>query len=297
MSDIIHLNQHFLRDDVIPRRMIELAELERSDMVWEIGPGTGVITRNLVQYSRRVTAIEIDEQFRPALDDLVSSNPNLVVEYGDALERRLPRFNKLIANIPFNITEQLILKLIGHAFDRAVLLVGENYAAHFKGEPNLSTRSAILTAAFFDVTYNGEVGAEYLDPPPAAQCALISLEPKKKKDLPTIALYLARALWERRTKSLSVALQDGIYEYVTAQGGNHESGREKRIYRRLEENGYSLQTRVDTIPGTVFVSLYNDLSRIKKSDMFGGHKPRGGARSWQHTYAAYLPLRHPKDRK
>ncbi len=297
MSDVIRYNQHFLRDDTIPRYMIELAELEWSDMTLEIGPGTGVITRNLVQHSRRVSAIEIDEQFRPTLDELVRDNSNLVVEYGNALERRLPRFNKLIANIPFNITEQLILKLIDYTFDRAVLLVGENYAAHFKGEPDLSTRSAILTTAFFDVIHDREIGTEYLDPPPATPCALISLEPKKKKDLPTIALYLARALWERRTKPLSVALRDGIRDYVAAHGGHMESGREKRIYHCLGEDGYALQARVDALPGTTFVSLYEHLGRIKKSDLFGGHKPRGGARSWQNEYAAYLPPLDRKDRK
>jgi len=65
------LGQHFLCDPVALRRIVEAAEISPDDLVLEVGPGVGVLTRELVRAGGRVTAVELDRALRPALLDVL----------------------------------------------------------------------------------------------------------------------------------------------------------------------------------------------------------------------------------
>ena len=100
--------QHFLVDpnllDVIGR----LAELGPEDVVLEVGPGQGVLTRYLAQRVRQVHAIEIDPALEPGLRDL---GGNVDVVFGDALDVDLPQdATKLVANLPYNVATPLLVE-------------------------------------------------------------------------------------------------------------------------------------------------------------------------------------------
>ena len=85
-----------------------LAELVPDDVVLEIGPGEGVLTRYLAERVRRVHAVEIDRALEPALDDLPE---NVDVVFGDALRLDLPQdATKLVANLPYNVATPLVVE-------------------------------------------------------------------------------------------------------------------------------------------------------------------------------------------
>lgn len=98
--------QHFLRDPNILAVIGRLAELGPQDVVLEVGPGQGVLTRYLAERVRWVHAIEIDRTLEPELRDL---RANVDVVFGDALQVELPQdATKLVANLPYNIATPLI---------------------------------------------------------------------------------------------------------------------------------------------------------------------------------------------
>jgi 16S rRNA (adenine1518-N6/adenine1519-N6)-dimethyltransferase len=100
--------QHFLVDRNILEVIGRLAELAPGDIVLEIGPGQGVLTRYLAERVRRVHAVEIDRALEPALSDL-PANVDLV--FGDALRLELPRdATKLVANLPYNVATPLVVE-------------------------------------------------------------------------------------------------------------------------------------------------------------------------------------------
>jgi 16S rRNA (adenine1518-N6/adenine1519-N6)-dimethyltransferase len=100
--------QHFLRDPNILDVIGRLAELGPDDVVLEIGPGQGVLTRYLAQRVRRVQAVEIDRALEPALGDLAD---NVDVVFGDALQVELPQdATKLVANLPYNVATPLVVE-------------------------------------------------------------------------------------------------------------------------------------------------------------------------------------------
>ena len=100
--------QHFLADANILGVIERLAELSPDDVVLEIGPGEGVLTRYLAERVAHVHAVEIDRDLEPELRDLPQ---NVDVVFGDALQLDLPAdATKLVANLPYNVATPLIVE-------------------------------------------------------------------------------------------------------------------------------------------------------------------------------------------
>jgi 16S rRNA (adenine1518-N6/adenine1519-N6)-dimethyltransferase len=103
------LGQHFLVDENILGVIGRLAELDASDVVLEIGPGLGVLTRYLAERVARVHAVEIDASLEPRLREI-----DVVLHMGDALQLDLaalaPDATKLVANLPYNVATPLLVE-------------------------------------------------------------------------------------------------------------------------------------------------------------------------------------------
>jgi 16S rRNA (adenine1518-N6/adenine1519-N6)-dimethyltransferase len=102
------LGQHFLVDENILGVIGRLAELAPGDVVLEIGPGLGVLTRYLAERVAHVHAIEVDASLEPHLRDIKA---NVDVVYADALRTDLPGdATKLVSNLPYNIATPLLVE-------------------------------------------------------------------------------------------------------------------------------------------------------------------------------------------
>jgi 16S rRNA (adenine1518-N6/adenine1519-N6)-dimethyltransferase len=105
------LGQHFLVDENILGVIGRLAELRSSDVVLEIGPGLGVLTRYLAERVERVHAVEVDRSLEPYLHDL---GAHVALHFGDALQLDLaalaPDATKLVANLPYNVATPLLVE-------------------------------------------------------------------------------------------------------------------------------------------------------------------------------------------
>ncbi len=98
--------QHFLVDENILGVIGRLAALAPDDVVLEIGPGHGVLTRYLAERVRQVHAVEIDRELEPMLREL---GDNVDVVFGDALHIDLPQdATKLVSNLPYNVATPIV---------------------------------------------------------------------------------------------------------------------------------------------------------------------------------------------
>lgn len=97
--------------------MLEKAALRPTDVVLEIGPGTGNMTIKMLEKAKKVVACEIDSRMIAELQKRVQGTiyqSKLQIVYGDVLKSDLPFFDLCVANIPYQISSPLVFKLLSH---------------------------------------------------------------------------------------------------------------------------------------------------------------------------------------
>ena len=119
------LGQHFLMDRDTTMRIASYAELKPEDRVLEIGPGPGNLTEALASRAARVYAVEIDPDLAAELSGRFS---NVQVIEGDALKVELPDYNKIVSNLPYQISSRITYRLLSRPFETAVLMYQWEFA-------------------------------------------------------------------------------------------------------------------------------------------------------------------------
>src|SRR3990172_6021970 len=132
-------NQHLLIDKKIIESLILTAEVKKTDTVLEIGPGTGNITEPLAKLAKKVIAVEIDDRFKESLEKMPE---NVQVVFQDVLDylKQPGEFNKVIANLPFNLCEPLMHHLIeAEDVELSALITSVSFAKKAKVNPVFSS--------------------------------------------------------------------------------------------------------------------------------------------------------------
>ena len=113
------LGQHFLVDENILGVIERLSDLHSTDVVLEIGPGLGILTRRLAERARFVHAIELDRSLEAELRAALSDHANVRLVWGDALKLAIEDLEpvpiKLVANLPYNVATPLVVDSLEHA--------------------------------------------------------------------------------------------------------------------------------------------------------------------------------------
>lgn len=149
----IFYSQNYLKDARLVDALIEKSSINGSDVVYEIGPGKGIITGQLARYCKQVVAVEKDPRLVALLIQKFAQEPGVIIREGDFLQYRLPcKPYKVFANIPFNITSAIVTKLTSanHPPEDAYLTMQEEAASIYLGRPFESLR-AVLLKPWFDV--------------------------------------------------------------------------------------------------------------------------------------------------
>jgi 23S rRNA (adenine-N6)-dimethyltransferase len=147
------VSQNHLKDPRLVEALIKRSSLGAEDLVYEIGPGKGIITLQLARLCKRVVAIEKDDALSSALKAKCHDLHNLVIHTGDFLLHPLPREPyKVFSNIPFNITSSIVARLTseGNTPEDAYLVLQKEAAFTFLGKPK-ETLKSILLQPWFDL--------------------------------------------------------------------------------------------------------------------------------------------------
>ena len=220
--------QHFLRDPNILEVIGRLAELGPDDVVLEIGPGEGVLTRYLAERVRRVHAIEIDRTLEPGLRGLAD---NIEVVYGDALQVALPQnATKLVANLPYNVATPLVVESLDELPNVRLwcVMVQREVADRFFAQPGTKEYGAVSVLVQLAAERTGfhPVSRRVFRPQPNVDSALVAF---RRLELP--ASYgrvkeVVTAAFAHRRKTLpnSLALT-GLASREAAAGALEAIGR------------------------------------------------------------------------
>jgi len=147
----VHLSQNFLTDSRLVASLLDRFAPGGDGVVYEIGPGKGIITRQLARRYRHVVAIEKDQLLAAHLIETFSGWPNVTIRAGDILCEPLPRGPYTVfANIPFNITAAVVTRLTTAEIPPGVahLVMQREAAMMFTGKPHESLRTILLKPWF-----------------------------------------------------------------------------------------------------------------------------------------------------
>ena len=206
------LGQHFLVDENILGVIGRLAELAPDDVVLEIGPGLGVLTRFLAERVARVYAVEVDSSLEPYLRDI---RANVELQIGDALQLDLAAFapdaTKLVANLPYNIATPLIVESLDGLphIDRWCVMLQREVADRLFATPSTKAYGAVsvLVQLVCERTGFHPVSRTVFRPPPNVDSALVAFRRSAVPDEYARIKQVVAAAFAHRRKTLPNSLE------------------------------------------------------------------------------------------
>ncbi len=212
--DIKHnplLDQFFLNNQEIVKKIVDFAGLNSNDIVLEVGAGTGNLTAELAKKASRVIAFEIDPRFKPFLNKLPK---NVEVHIQNAWEyiqlhgkfKKTKEYNKIVSNLPYSFAEQFLHNLTFLQYDKAILLVP------IKLVDTISKNG--IFSSFFQAKILLEVHKTDFFPIPRTNSAVIDLiklpDPLENHDL---GLFLRQYIYQHENQLVKNSLTEGLVKY------------------------------------------------------------------------------------
>jgi 16S rRNA (adenine1518-N6/adenine1519-N6)-dimethyltransferase len=218
--------QNFLINPGFRRRLVESLGPGEGEGVWEIGPGLGAMTGDLLERGCRVTVFEIDPGFSGVLRELFGGRESFRLVEGDALKtwRGEAGADYLIGNLPYNIAAVLLADMIegGRFFKRMVVTVQREVARRMAAKPGSSDYSSfsVLIASAYRADPLMLMGGSSFYPAPRvdSQGLLLELLPPEERTSP-LFYPLVRGLFGSRRKTVKNNLQ-GFVSSRIAPGEN-----------------------------------------------------------------------------
>ncbi|MDO4403888.1 MAG: 16S rRNA (adenine(1518)-N(6)/adenine(1519)-N(6))-dimethyltransferase RsmA [Atopobiaceae bacterium] len=267
------LGQNFLISDAIIGKILDLAELHDTDVVFEVGPGIGTLTVAMLPLAGAVVSVEADRSLKDVLAETCArDSERFALEMGDALhvdgtqlrdavaslgiDGLDPMPNKLVSNLPYQVAATLVLQVFEQmpSIERAVVMVQAEVADRMTAVPGSKTYGGYTTklALFARPTGRFEVGPNNFMPPPHVDSAVIRLDrspvchpltgqPLSQEQIAWCCQVIDAAFAQRRKT---------IRNSMAASGFEKDS-----LDIAFEQAGINPKARAETLAPTDFVRL------------------------------------------
>ncbi|TSC95916.1 MAG: 16S rRNA (adenine1518-N6/adenine1519-N6)-dimethyltransferase [Candidatus Berkelbacteria bacterium Licking1014_2] len=215
------LGQNFLINKAIAAKIVAAGEVEKTDLVLEVGPGKGALTDFLIAASGRVMAVEKDIRLANGLREKYNNQPNVEIIQDDILKFKptyyllLTTNYKLISNLPYSITSPFLSKFfISGKIEKpklAVLMVQKEVAKRLTSLPGEKNRGVltVLLQSCCQVDYLFTVGRENFQPQPKVDSAVIKIAPRKINLEPSF-IAVVKAGFSAKRRKLANSLAGGL---------------------------------------------------------------------------------------
>ena len=259
------LGQNFLTDKNIIDRIVESAGIGPEDLVIEIGPGIGVITREAAKYAKKVVAVEIDSNLIPILEETLGDCDNVEVVNRDILKTDVneiirncgENFSgvKVIGNLPYYITTPIIMKLLedGVNADSITIMMQKEVADRIKAAPGTKAYGALSVAVQYYCTVEAVVNVpkDVFVPQPKVDSTVLRLRIMEEKSVELadrdVFFSCVKAGFGQRRKTLLNSLM-GV-ENITKE----------EVNQALAAAGIDPSRRAETLNLEEFARLSNEI--------------------------------------
>ncbi len=261
MDKFVHkksLGQNFLKDKNVLMKIIDAVDVKEDDLVIEIGPGQGALTRYLKLYHANLICYEVDTRVRKYLDKFVDNNTQVI--YEDFMKRNFlldiakVKHNKLyvIANLPYYITSPIIEKIIESKANvsEMVFMVQKEVADRFGAKPGSKDYGymTVYLNYYYDVNKLFFVDRRCFDPVPNVDSAVIKFTKKDERPLvknEDLFFKLVKEAFHMKRKNIRNNLRSYNLEIIEKVLGKYN---------------LTLQDRAENISLDCFIEIANELS-------------------------------------
>lgn len=233
------LDQHFLIDEEIAKLSVALCEIRKNDIVIEIGPGNGELTRFIPEC--RLMLVEKDKHLA---DGLKRKFPDarIINNEGVSAIKRID-FDFLISSVPYSICEPLLRELFLHDFKKAVLILPQYFINNI--ETN-ETSLSILAKEFLEIKIIKEIERKRFFPRPRVDACLVEVIPKKSEGI-------LKKMYAQQDKKVKNALREAIVDVL------------KKTKKQAKEMMKSMKISGKTLDKNVRMLSYHELRYIKEA--------------------------------
>ena len=250
--------QNFLKDQNIIDKISNSIDVTKDDIIIEIGPGKGALTKELRKKPSRLIAFEIDERMKDVLSQYEDEKTKII--YSDILSVDLKCILKdykyrnlyLIANLPYYITSPIVDKMLSlNIFNEITIMVQKEVADRFCASPRTSEYG--LMTVFINTNYTPKkmfnVKNTCFEPAPKVDSAVVNLKKKDStnivNDLNYYKEFLSKAFSHKR-KTLKNNLGTELFS---------------KVYEILINYNYPQTVRAEEIPTEIYIEICNNLSK------------------------------------
>ncbi len=249
----VKYDQHFLISKNIMLIQSNISNIKSSETILEIGAGDGRLSQFILQKSpKKLISIEIDESFKDKLLSIKNSYENFEPLFGNGLEIiEKVEFDKIIANIPYSITEPLYKKLLEKKVKFALLLHGRTF---YEILMDNSSKWHYFVNSFYEIELIKDIPGNAFEPPAKTMSVLLLLKEKKNKTKFDIFL---NELFLRSKRNIRNALIFSLVEVLEISKKDAKKLLEP-IFMKFElENKVTMN-----IPNEKFVSIVQEIKKI-----------------------------------
>ena len=260
------LGQNFLIDDSVLTDIVEGAEVNKDDLIIEIGPGVGSLTAQLIGKAKKVVSIELDNDLIPILQEELGQYENFTLIHKDALK---VDFNeiigdeksvKLVANLPYYVTTPIIVKLLkdNYNFKSLTIMIQKEVAERINAEPNCKEYGALslLVQYYCDTKIVRKVSPGSFIPRPKVDSIVIRLDKLSEKRVEVkdekLMFEIIRNAFNMRRKTM--------WNAVKFLGMKKED-----IEKAFELSGIDQKRRGETLSLHEFAILSDNIINIRNS--------------------------------
>ncbi len=219
------LGQHFLKDEAIAERIASTLDGFAELPVLEVGPGTGVLTRWLLNKSKDLTVVELDKESIVYLNDHFPELKGRIIEK-DFLKLDLKQLYVdkpfcVIGNYPYNISSQIFFKVLDYknAIPCCSGMIQKEVAERLTASPGSKTYGilSVLLQVWYDVEYLFTVSEQAFIPPPKVKSAVVRLTRNKRQEMDCdekLFKTVVKTSFNQRRKMLRNSLKSLLSENV-----------------------------------------------------------------------------------
>ena len=199
------LGQHFLNSKSIAELIVDEAKISKTDIVFEIGTGLGILTPLLCKKAQKVISIDADQNLIKKAKSEFSTINNLVLKSGDGFKQK-EVFSVFVSNLPYSKSKDAIEWLAQNSFSHGIIMVQKEFAEKLVAKSSKQRKAVSVIAQYtFEITILSKVGKNNFSPPPKVDSTILKI--RKKNTLQKEQIQIINKIFSYRRKTVKNILK------------------------------------------------------------------------------------------